>query len=306
MAWPVTRLIPLLLCWLLAPASALRLNPLATEAPRSRRDACTTLSAVLFSAPLVASPGRATAAAAPPAATHKAETATAGDLLCYEVKKLSLKAKALRAAVASKGAASAGRVRSEADSVLLPMQKAMQLAAPTLGPPLGKPEQEKVQQQPLLLKGHLLELQQALDSGGGFDQYDSRSSGKTYAGGKVRHPSSQAAAPFLRVAPLARAERGARLPPSRAAPPLPTPPPFSRLLTPSHTFDLAGGARARGGRGDGRSLPLPRCPGDPHHPPRPHPATPRVRQPATRRDAAPTPRAATRAQVHPGIVNFEE
>ena len=58
----------------------------------------------------------------------------------------------------------------------------------TRRPTLGLPEekQKRAELLPLLLKGHYLELDQAVESATGFDEYASKSQGgKVYPGGKV-------------------------------------------------------------------------------------------------------------------------
>lgn len=104
------------------------------------------------------------AAVLPASAAQMASAATVAsgtDLLVYKVRKLSVKASQLRAAVRSGGASTAARVTREKASVLLPLQEAMAAAAPglTLLPP---EDLAQASLQPLVLKGHYLELDAAL------------------------------------------------------------------------------------------------------------------------------------------------
>lgn len=96
----------------------------------------------------------------------------------------TVKARALRVAVRDGGASTAARVAKERESVLAPLQKAMAAGAPKLEY-LTEAEYATAQKLPLLLKGHLLELDDALRSDGGFVAYTSKETGATYPGGKV-------------------------------------------------------------------------------------------------------------------------
>eukprot|EP00967_Tisochrysis_lutea_P152558 scaffold299221_cov40-Tisochrysis_lutea.AAC.1 len=112
-----------------------------------------------------------------------------------EIRRLAQKAKALRAFVRSTAATTrkssnagtyvslAARVQEDKEAVLLPLQAA--LAAYTAKTSLSDPElQKQLGLQPLLMKGHLLELDQALTEFK-FDEYVSKTTGDTYPGGKV-------------------------------------------------------------------------------------------------------------------------
>lgn len=81
-----------------------------------------------------------------------------------------------------------GTVTRAKVSVLIPLQAALVRAAGaenTLSPEL----QKELRLQPLLMKGHLLELDQALDQFR-FDAYVSKTTGATYPGGKVEREVS--------------------------------------------------------------------------------------------------------------------
>jgi len=52
---------------------------------------------------------------------------------------------------------------------------------------------EKASLQPLLMKGHMLELADALASPDGFAEYVSKTTGDTYPGGKVERELEEAA-----------------------------------------------------------------------------------------------------------------
>lgn len=51
---------------------------------------------------------------------------------------------------------------------------------------------EKAKLQPLLMKGHMLELDQALAASDGFSEYVSKTTGETYPGGKVERELEEA------------------------------------------------------------------------------------------------------------------
>ena len=116
---------------------------------------------------------------------HAATVANAADMKVFTVRKLAVKAKALRQAVRAGGASSLPRVQKERAAVLGPLQAAMASAAPGLVL-LPAEELERAKLLPLLLKGHLLELEQAVGMGeAGFAQYTSKSTGDSYPGGKA-------------------------------------------------------------------------------------------------------------------------
>ena len=73
------------------------------------------------------------------------------------------------------------RMKQETEK-LYALQKDMEQLAPSLD--LSDDLKQRANLQPLLLKGHLLELQEALASKS-FDTYVSKSTKKTYLGGKV-------------------------------------------------------------------------------------------------------------------------
>lgn len=117
-----------------------------------------------------------------------------------EIKLLATKAKALREAVRT-GAGErrkspmdmapgvnnyeklTTRVLRDREAVLLPLQAALAAYAATASLPNSE-FQKQLALQPLLMKGHLLELDQAVAQLQ-FDQYVSKSTGRTYPGGKV-------------------------------------------------------------------------------------------------------------------------
>lgn len=117
-----------------------------------------------------------------------------------EIKTLATKAKALREAVhtgagdrrkspmdAAPGANNydklTARVLRDKEAVLLPLQAALAAYAATAS--LPNPEfQKQLALQPLLMKGHLLELDQAVAERK-WEEYVSKTTGRTYPGGKV-------------------------------------------------------------------------------------------------------------------------
>ena len=129
-------------------------------------------------------------AAALPMLLQSPEPASAATMLSNEdkaliqVKKLAVKARRLREAVRSDGAASAARVQKERESVLLPLQAEMARGAPILMY-LTQAEFDDAQIQPQLLRNHLGELDQALSAADGFAVYTSKSTRKEYPGGRV-------------------------------------------------------------------------------------------------------------------------
>ena len=114
------------------------------------------------------------------------------------VKVLAAKAKALRSTVRT---SSAGRrnfpmvpdtnnyssqtkaVERAQQTVLLPLLAAMKAVAPTITLS-DAAMQKQLKEQPIFMKGHLLELDTAL-KGYQFDEYVSKTTGETYLGGKV-------------------------------------------------------------------------------------------------------------------------
>jgi len=109
-----------------------------------------------------------------------------------QVADLGAEAKALRAAVRSGAPETRAKSQGYADlksqvekqktAVLLPLQAAMATAAPSAG--LTADNQKRLELLPLLMKGHLLELDQALAESK-FDEYVSKTTKATYTGGKV-------------------------------------------------------------------------------------------------------------------------
>eukprot|EP00320_Phaeocystis_rex_P015032 CAMPEP_0119071656 /NCGR_PEP_ID=MMETSP1178-20130426/52757_1 /TAXON_ID=33656 /ORGANISM="unid sp, Strain CCMP2000" /LENGTH=194 /DNA_ID=CAMNT_0007053595 /DNA_START=18 /DNA_END=602 /DNA_ORIENTATION=- len=116
------------------------------------------------------------------------------------VKILASKAKALRATVRSGAAgrrqlpldptpgynnyaSTTDAVKRAKQKTLLPLQAAMAASASSA---VGLPDelQKSLALQPLLMKGHLLELDQALAEFK-FEEYTSKTTGSTYPGGKV-------------------------------------------------------------------------------------------------------------------------
>ena len=119
--------------------------------------------------------------------------AFAAPLVSKELSQLIVKAKKLRGDVA-KGAAAdrsaanyaeiAERVRRDEATVLQPLRAAMIAAAASAPDSLSEDQRKQLRFQPIALKGHMLELGQALDSYN-LDEYVSKSTGETYPGGKV-------------------------------------------------------------------------------------------------------------------------
>lgn len=77
------------------------------------------------------------------------------------------------------------RVFAARDRTLEPLRNAMEKN------PLNQGN-DKAALQPLLMKGHMLELDQALASGEGFKTYVSKTTGDTYPGGKVERELEEA------------------------------------------------------------------------------------------------------------------
>ena len=153
---------------LLTAVAALRLPP----AVSTRRDAL----------------GLAAAAAALPISPAFA----APQLVSKELSQLIVKAKKLRGDVAKGAAADRSaanyakiteRVRRDEATVLQPLRAAM-IAAAALRGSLSEDQRKQLRFQPIALKGHMLELGQALDAYN-LDEYVSKSTGETYPGGKV-------------------------------------------------------------------------------------------------------------------------
>jgi hypothetical protein len=131
--------------------------------------------------------GLATAAALPTLLRDPASAATLlsnEDKALLQVKTLAVKARRLKEAVRSKGAASAERVKKERESVLRPLLVEMERGAPILQY-LSAEEFESAQLQPQFLKGHLSELDFYFSKPNAFDVYTSKTTGSTYPGGKV-------------------------------------------------------------------------------------------------------------------------
>jgi len=126
----------------------------------------------------------AAACAAPVFATPFAAPPKAAETIW----ELSRKAKALRtfAVTAYKVGmpveARLGRFERKKATVLVPLLQTMTAMAPTLG--LPEEQQKRAELLPLLLKGHYLELDEAVKANQ-FDPYVSKTTGKTYEGGKV-------------------------------------------------------------------------------------------------------------------------
>jgi len=74
------------------------------------------------------------------------------------------------------------RLVRKKEQVLMPLLAAITAVAPTLGLPEEK--QKRAELLPMLMKGHFLELDEAIERNA-FEAYESKSQGKTYAGGKV-------------------------------------------------------------------------------------------------------------------------
>ena len=154
---------------LLTAVAALRLPP----AVSTRRDAL----------------GFAAAAAALPISPAFA----APQLVSKELSQLIAKAKKLRGDVAKGAAADRSaanyakiteRVRRDEATVLQPLRAAMIAAAASAPESLSEEQRKQLRFQPIALKGHMLELGQALDAYN-LDEYVSKSTGETYPGGKV-------------------------------------------------------------------------------------------------------------------------
>lgn len=80
---------------------------------------------------------------------------------------------------------SAKKVAAAKERTLEPLRNAMEKN------PLNEGN-AKAKLQPLLMKGHMLELEQALTSGDGFSTYVSKTTGETYPGGKVERELEEA------------------------------------------------------------------------------------------------------------------
>ena len=78
----------------------------------------------------------------------------------------------------------AERVRRDEATVLQPLRAAMIAAAASAPDSLSEEQRKQLRFQPIALKGHMLELGQALDAYN-LDEYVSKSTGETYPGGKV-------------------------------------------------------------------------------------------------------------------------
>ena len=100
-----------------------------------------------------------------------------------KVKKLAVKAKALRNAVREQGEGAKSRVAKEKESVLEPLRVAMAAAAPGLKEGLTDEQFEAAELQPVLLKGHLFELGDALERGQ-WERYTSKTTKATYPGAR--------------------------------------------------------------------------------------------------------------------------
>ena len=74
--------------------------------------------------------------------------------------------------------------RHNAATVLQPLRAAMIAAAASAPESLSEEQRKQLRFQPIALKGHMLELGQALDAYN-LDEYVSKSTGETYPGGKV-------------------------------------------------------------------------------------------------------------------------
>eukprot|EP00630_Chrysocystis_fragilis_P012414 CAMPEP_0197408318 /NCGR_PEP_ID=MMETSP1165-20131217/28264_1 /TAXON_ID=284809 /ORGANISM="Chrysocystis fragilis, Strain CCMP3189" /LENGTH=287 /DNA_ID=CAMNT_0042934745 /DNA_START=32 /DNA_END=897 /DNA_ORIENTATION=+ len=98
----------------------------------------------------------------------------------------------LRSDVRSGKLKSAAKVSAAKDRTLEPLRNAMEKN------PLND---ENAKLQPLLLKGHMLELDQALASPEGFAQYVSKTTGDTYPGGKVERELEEAVETAKTTAP---------------------------------------------------------------------------------------------------------
>ena len=117
-----------------------------------------------------------------------------------KIKVLAAKAKALKATVKTSAAgrrklpldptpgvnnyaSTTGAVTRAKQVTLLPLQAAMAAAA---APAAGLPDdmRKKLKEQAIFMKGHLLELDQALAEFK-FEEYTSKTTGSTYPGGKV-------------------------------------------------------------------------------------------------------------------------
>ena len=139
----------------------------------------------------------AAAAAALPAAPALASQ----QLVSNELALLIVKAKQLRGAVRTGAAARrtfpmdptdgvnnyqklTQQVRRAEVATLQPLRAAMIAAAASAPATLSEENRKQLKFQPIALKGHMLELGQALD-GWRFDEYSSKSTGEVYPGGKV-------------------------------------------------------------------------------------------------------------------------
>mmetsp|Transcript_34840 Transcript_34840/g.109407 ORF Transcript_34840/g.109407 Transcript_34840/m.109407 type:complete len:161 (-) Transcript_34840:179-661(-) len=100
--------------------------------------------------------------------------AQAGTPTVQNVEALGEKAHRLREAVRKNGPASKMRAEKELETVLKPLQAAMEVVA-------GSNKEAKTQA--LLMKGHMLELNQALKAND-WKPYTSKTTGETYPGGK--------------------------------------------------------------------------------------------------------------------------
>ena len=114
--------------------------------PLSRREAAIALTSLPF--------------LSPPSPTYAATLMSGEDGRILAAKKQTAKVKVLRQAVRNGGAGALGRVQSDRIALLDSLQQNMAKSAPTLMY-LTEAEYAEAQQQPLLLKGHLLELDAA-------------------------------------------------------------------------------------------------------------------------------------------------
>ena len=186
----------------LAPASCLRVAPVSKAidaTTHSRRDAL----AAVFSLGVAASSSTAASAATVASAadmqgcaSRDPNSAEARAPMIFtdapnsprprrrlKVKKLAVKAKALRNAVREQGEGAKSRVAKEKESVLEPLRVAMAAAAPGLKEGLTDEQFESAELQPVLLKGHLFELGDALERGQ-WEMYTSKTTKATYPGAR--------------------------------------------------------------------------------------------------------------------------
>jgi len=123
------------------------------------------------------------------------------------VEALGGKSKALRRLVRNTQGKAKKEVIRATEEVLIPLQAAMIEVAPTLG--LEGEFQRQAETQPLLLKGHLIELQEAVDNAQ-FSEYVSKRTKDSYPGGKVERELEEVEETideFLRLAKLGKAKK---------------------------------------------------------------------------------------------------